>query len=147
MSLRSDIQEKLHTAMKSGDKEIVASMRLLMSSIKNKEIEQKKELNDEEVQAVVAREVKQLQDALKDFEAGGRADLVEKNKAEIEIFSAYLPKQMSDEELSDIVEKAIESTGSAGLQDIGKVMGVVMKEAKGKADGNRVREIASKKLS
>jgi uncharacterized protein YqeY len=147
MSLRNEIQEKQYAAMKAKDAERVLVMRLIMSAIKNEEIEKKEKLNDEEVQAVAARQVKQLQDALKDFEAGGRDDLVQKTKAEIEILSVYLPEKLSDEELTSVIEKVIEQSGAKIPQDVGKVMGMVMKEVKGKADGNKVREIVSKKLS
>lgn len=146
MSLRNEIQEKMYAAMKAGDAKNLAVMRLLKSAIKNEEIQLQKELNDEQVQSVVARQVKQLSDALKDFEAGGRSDLINQTKEEIEILSVYLPLQMSDAELSSIVDKAIELTGAKTELDVGKVMGLVMKEAKGKADGTKVREIVSKKL-
>jgi|SRR3989339_785661 len=146
MTLRSEIQEKQYDAMKKGDAERLSVMRLLNSAIKNEEIELKRELNDEEAQAVVGRQVKQLKDALKDFEAGGRKDLIEKTQKEIEILEEYLPEQMSDEKLEEIIGKIIEQM-SAGPQDVGKVMGAVMKEVKGQADGNKVREIVSKKLN
>lgn len=146
MSLRNEIQEKIHAAMKAGDAKNLAVMRLLKSAIKNEEIELKKELSDEEVQSVVARQVKQLSDAIKDFEAGGRKDLVAQAKEEIELMRVYLPVQMSDAELTAIVDKVIASTNAKTPADVGKVMGLVMKEAKGKADGNKVREIVSKKL-
>lgn len=147
MSLRNEIQEKIHIAMKTGDVKKLAVMRLLKSAIKNEEIELQKELSDEEVQSVVARQVKQLSEALKDFEVGGRQDLLAQTKEEIEIMSVYLPKQMSDLELSVIVDKAIESTNAKTQQDVGKVMGLIMKQVKGKVNGNKVREIVSKKLS
>ncbi len=146
MTLRSEIQEKQYDAMKQGDADKLSILRLLMSAIKNEEIELKRELNDEETQAVVGRQVKQLNDSIKDFEAGGRSDLVEKTQKEVEVLKEYLPEQLSDEELESIIDKKITEL-SAGPQDIGKVMGAVMKEAKGKADGNKVREIVSKKLS
>lgn len=146
MSLRNEIQEKLQIAMKSGDAKKLSVLRLIKSAIKNEEIEIQKELSDEQVQAVVGRQVKQLSDALKDFEAGGRQDLIADTKAEIEIMSAYLPKQMTDEELEKIIEKAIETLGAKTAGDIGKVMGLVVKQTKGKADGSKVREMVSKKL-
>ena len=146
MTLRSEIQEKQYDAMKKGDAERLSVMRLLNSAIKNEEIELRRDLNDEEAQAVVGRQVKQLKDALKDFEAGGRKDLMDKTQKEIEILEEYLPEQMSDEKLEEIVGKIIEQM-SAGPQDVGKVMGAVMKEVKGQADGNKVREIVSKKLN
>lgn len=147
MLLRNEIQEKMYIAMKAGDVKKLAVLRLLKSAIKNEEIQLQKELNDEEVKFVVARQVKQLSEALKDFETGKRQDLVAQTKEEIEFMSVYLPEQISDSELLSIVDKVIESTGAKTQQDIGKVMGLVMKQAKGKVDGNKVREIVSKKLS
>lgn len=145
MTLRSDIQEKQYDAMKQKDADRLSVLRLLMTAIKNEEIELKRELNDLEVEAIVGRQVKQLKDAIKDFESGGRHDLVQKNEKEIEILKEYLPEQLSDEELSKLVDKTIEQL-SAGPGDIGKVMGKVMAEAKGKADGNKVRELVSREL-
>ena len=147
MSLRNKIQEKMYVAMKAGDAKNLAVLRLIKSAVKNEEIQLQKELSDEEVQSVVARQVKQLSDALKDFEAGGRQDLVSQTKEEIKLMSIYLPEQMSDSELLAIVDKVIESSGAKNQSDVGKVMGLVMKQAKGKADGAKVREIVSKKLS
>lgn len=147
MSLRNEIQDKIHIAMKAGDVKKLAVLRLLKSAIKNEEIQLQKELSDEEVQSVAGRQIKQLADALKDFEAGRRQDLAAQTKEEIEIMSVYLPLQLSDSELSAIIDKAIESVGAKTQQDVGKVMGLAMKEAKGKADGNKVREIVIKKLT
>jgi len=146
MSLRKEIQERQIAALKSKDAETLAVLRFVFSAIKNKEIDKKAELNDEEAQAVIAFQVKQLKDALKDFEAGGRQDLVDKTKAEIAILTAYLPEKMSEEELLVVVEKVIESVGAKSAQDAGRVMGAVMKEVKGRADGNQVREMVMKKL-
>lgn len=146
MALRSEIQESQYEAMKQGDADRLSVLRLLVSAIKNEEKESKKELSDEEVQAIVQRQAKQLKDAIKDFESGGRSDLVEKTQKEIDIMSEYLPEQMSEDELTKVVEKTIADL-SAGAQDIGRVMGAVMKEVKGKADGNMVRGIVTKKLT
>ncbi len=147
MSLRNEIQEKIQSTMKSGDAKKLSVFRLIKSAIKNEEIELQKELSDEEVQVVIGRQVKQLSDALNDFIAGGRQDLITDTKAEIEIMSAYLPKQMSDEELTAVIEKAIETLGAKSAGDIGKVMGLVVKQTKGKADGAKVRKMVSKKLT
>lgn len=146
MSLRSEIQESQYEAMKKGDAERLSILRLLMSAVKNEEIELKRELEDIETQAIASRQVKQLTDAIADFEAGGRADLVEATKKEIKVLSEYMGEQLSDEELSVIVENTIKGM-SVVSSDIGKVMGKVMAEVRGKADGNKVREIVSKKLN
>jgi len=115
-------------------------LRILLSAIKNEEIETKEPLSDEATLQVIARQKKQLQDALMDFERGGRADLVEKTQKEIAILDQYLPAQMPDEELDAMVASVIQETGARTPADMGRVMGAVMKQVGGKADGTRVRE-------
>lgn len=146
MLLRDEIQEQQYAAMKAGDADKLSIVRLLMSAIKNEEIAKKRTLDDEEVQGVAARQVKQLQDALVDFQVGKRDDLIKKTKAEIDWLSQFLPKQLSDSELAQIVNATITELGVVSPQDTGKVMGAVMKKIKGQADGNRVRELVAQKL-
>lgn len=119
---------------------------MLWSAIRNEEIEKLRELSDEETQAVVGRQMKQLADALKDFETGGRADLVAQTKQELQTLATYLPAQLPEDELRRIVEASIREVGATSAADVGKVMGAVMKAAKGKADGNRVRSLVSELL-
>ncbi|MBT4120523.1 MAG: GatB/YqeY domain-containing protein [Candidatus Magasanikbacteria bacterium] len=147
MSLRADITERQTEAQKSKDELRLSVLRMLWSEIKNIEIDKKKELDDKEIQQIVARQIKQLKDANKDFSSAGRDDLVSKNEAEIKILEEYLPEQMGDEELTKIIESVISETGANEPGDIGKVMGAVMKKAQGQADGNKVRELASHLLS
>ncbi len=147
MSIRQDLQTAQKEAMKSGEKAKLSTIRLLLSAIKNQEIVDQKELDDAGIQTVVAKQVKQLQDAIKEYAAGGRDDLADQAKQEVEILAAYLPEQMSDEKLAEVVKNTVEKLGASSPADMGKVMGTVMQEVKGLADGNRVKEMVSKELN
>ena len=140
MSLKQQILELQKQAMKTGQKDKLSTLRLLTSEIKNKEISSKKELDDKEVERVIASEVKKLKDSLKDFEAAGRDDLSTPVKNEIEVLQVFLPEQMSDEELQKIVKETIEEIKPDGKKDFGRVMGTIMKKVAGKADGTRVKD-------
>lgn len=144
MTLKEKIIADLKDAMKSGETLKRDTLRMLDSMVKNTEIEKKKRetgLNDEEVLEVISKAVKQRKDSLKQFEEGGRPELAEKEKAELEILEPYLPQQISDEALDGVVKEVIAETGAQSVSDLGKVMGSVMAKVKGQADGNRVREM------
>ncbi|OGI16457.1 MAG: hypothetical protein A2Z52_01335 [Candidatus Moranbacteria bacterium RBG_19FT_COMBO_42_6] len=139
----------MKAAMKEGDTAKRDTLRMLDSMIKNTEIEKlKKEegLNDEEVQAVIARAVKQRRDSVEQYKSGGREDLAGKESKEIEILSAYMPEQMSEDKIREIVKAVISETGAASKADIGKVMGQAMGRLKGQADGNVVKKIVEEEL-
>lgn len=147
MSLRQTISEAQKIALKGHDEDTLGILRVLWSAIKNMEIDKKHELSDEEIQTVVAIQVKQLNDALKDFVSAQRQDLINKTTKELAVLKKYLPIQISDQELEAVIKRVINESGSPGLSELGKVMSLVMKEVKGKADGNKVREWVSKLLS
>lgn len=138
MSLYQKLNEDLKQAMKDRNSETLEVLRLLISSLKNTAIETREEITDADVLAAVKRDVKKLQDALKDFTSAARQDLIEKTNSEINILKEYLPPEMTDEELKGKVKKIIEKEGK-DEKDFGKLMGMVMKEIAGQADGNRVR--------
>lgn len=146
-SLKEQIKNEQIAALKNREEEKLSVLRFLNSAIKNAEIEKQKELSDAEVQEVIARQVKQFQDALKDFEKGGRADLVENTNREINLLKNYLPAQLSAEESETVVKKILTDNGLLENKDVGKAMGLVMKELKGKADGNLVRQLVEKILT
>lgn len=146
-SLREQIRQEQTEALKNREEVKLSVLRFLNSAIKNTEIEKRKELSDAEVQEVIARQVKQLQDALKDFEKGGRADLVENTNREISLLKNYLPAQLSPEEAERAVKKILTDNGLLENKDVGKAMGLAMKELKGKADGNLVRQLVEKILT
>lgn len=146
MSLRQSIIEAKEKALKEKDEKSLSVLRMLWSAIKNVEIDKKEELGDDQVQEVVQRQVKQLKDALKDFESAGRDDLVSSNKKEIEFLEKYLPTSLSVEELEQIVQKIAQDNEIKEKSEFGKLMGLVIKEVKGRADGNDVKDIVTKQL-
>lgn len=140
MSLFDTINSDLKEALKERKDDYVSTLRLLLSALKNKQIEIKKELTDEEVIATIKTQVKQLKDSLESFIEGGREDLAEGVRAELAILERYLPEMMSAEELKKVIEETVEELKAAGKKDFGKVMGVVMKKVSGQADGGDVKK-------
>jgi uncharacterized protein len=143
MSLRDRITEDMKTAMRSGDKERLGHIRMLQAAIKQREVDERIVLDDAQVVAAVEKMVKQRREAIAQFEAGGRADLVAKENAEIVTLQAYLPAQLSDAEIDALIVEAIAQTGAASVKDMGKVMGVVKGKAAGRVDmgvvGGRIK--------
>ena len=150
--LHQKITEDLKTAMKAGKEFEVGVLRFLLSSLHNKEIEKKSKgleptLSDEEIIEILSREAKKRKEAIEMYTEGGRNDLVEKEEKELEIIKQYLPEQLSEEEIEKIVVATIEKIGVKDIKALGRVMGEVMKELKGKADASLVSEIVKKRLS
>lgn len=149
MSLKKQIFEDLKAAMKAGETEKRDVLRMLDSMIKNVEIEKMKResgLSDEETLEVIARAVKQRKDAVAQYESGGRPELAEKEKKEIEILMAYMPEQMGEEAVRAVVAEVIAASGVTSKAEIGKAMGPIMGKLKGKADGNLVKKIVEESL-
>lgn len=146
MTLLSTLNSDMKTAMRAKDKERLAVIRMLKASLQNEEIKVGHELNADEELTILSREMKQRRDSLAEFEKAGREDLSEKVKIEIAIVENYLPAQLSDEEIRQIVAQAIADTGATSAKEFGKVMGAVMPKVKGKADGNQVNAIVKELL-
>lgn len=149
MSLKEKIAQDFTQAFKEKDLEKKEALSMIQSEIKNKEIELgKKEdgLNDEEIAGVLGRAIKQRKDSVRQYSKGGRKDLADKEQNEIDILQEYLPAQMNDEEIEIEVRKVIEQTKSRGKCNLGEVMGLSMGKMKGKAEGTKVREVATKLL-
>ena len=144
--LESQIKDDLKTALKSKEELIVSVLRMLMADIKNAAIEKKEDLDDEEVTQAVTKAVKQRKDAIASYKEGGRDELADKEKKEIEILQKYLPEQLSEEEIVKVVDGVIKSTGASSAAEFGKVMGSVMSKLKGQADGQVVNKIVKEKL-
>lgn len=144
MTLREQLMEDQKQAMRDKNSERLSTIRMVMAAVKNTEIDRGTVLEDVEIQEVIARQVKQLADAVKDFIAGGRADLVEQSNKEMSLLAGYLPQQLSDEELESIIEKTMTDLGTKNKQDFGKIMGAVTGQTKGRADGNRVKDIVQR---
>jgi uncharacterized protein YqeY len=134
MTLKERITEDMKTAMRSGEKDRLAVIRLLQAAIKQREVDERIMLDDVQVTSVLEKMIKQRKESVVAFEKGNRADLVAKETAEIAVLQPYLPAQLSDAELDAIIAEAISSTGAASIKDMGKVMGVVKSKAAGKAD-------------
>jgi uncharacterized protein YqeY len=134
MTLKERITEDMKTAMRSGEKDRLAVIRLLQAAIKQREVDERIVLDDAQVTAVLEKMIKQRKESIAAFEKGNRADLVAKESAEIVVLQPYLPAQLSDAELDALIAEAIASTGAASIKDMGKVMGVVKTKAAGKAD-------------
>ncbi|HEU4591982.1 MAG TPA: GatB/YqeY domain-containing protein [Steroidobacteraceae bacterium] len=134
MTLKERISEDMKTAMRSGEKDRLAVIRLLQAAIKQREVDERITLDDAQVTAVLEKMIKQRRESVVAFEKGGRADLVAKENAEIAVLQPYLPAQLSETELDALIAEAIQSTGAASIKDMGKVMGIVKSKAAGKAD-------------
>ncbi len=147
MSLSENITNAMKDAMKSKNDATLSTLRLLRSAMKNKQIDVQHELSDEEILGVIRSQVKQLRDGLESYESAKREDLAVQARTEIGVLEAYLPQQMSDDELTSIVKKAIEESGVTSKQDMGKAMGIAMKAVQGRADGTRVKQIVETLLT
>ena len=134
MTLKERITEDMKTAMRSGEKDRLAVIRLLQAAIKQREVDERITLDDAQVTSVLEKMIKQRKESVVAFEKGGRADLVSKENSEIAVLQPYLPAQLSESELDALIADAISSTGAASIKDMGKVMGVVKAQAAGKAD-------------
>ena len=147
MLLREDIEKKFIEAMKAKDAEALSLYRMIRAALKNKEIEkQKTDLSDDEVSEVVAKEIKKIKDSLQDFEKAGRDDLASRARKEIELASEFMPEQLTEDEIRKVVSAAASSIGAEGQSDFGRLMGEVMKEVKGKADGKQVTALVKEQL-
>ena len=147
MTLRSQIAEDMKTAMRARDTARLAAIRLLLAAIKQREVDERRELPDADVLAVIEKMVKQRKESIAQFEAGGRADLVAKEQAEMTVLQTYLPTQMSDAEVDGLIAEAIASTGAASIKDMGTVMAAVKAKAQGRADMGAVSARIKQKLS
>lgn len=147
MTLLTKLNDDMKAAMKNRDKESLQVIRMLKASLQNEKINLGRDLIEEEELTIISREMKQRRDSLAEFEEVGRKDLAEKTKGEIAIVEKYLPAQLSEEDLREIVKNAVEQTGASSSKDFGKVMGVVMPQVKGKADGKQVNAIVKELLN
>ena len=141
MSLFDTIQSDMYAAMKSGDKHKTGTLRVALSTLKDKKIEKREALTDVEAIKIIQNLVTQRKEAADIYKENGRNDLMENENAEIKILNVYLPKMMSEDDLRILVKKVVEDTGASGLSDIGKVMPEVMKQSAGKVDGKIAQSI------
>ncbi|USG63866.1 GatB/YqeY domain-containing protein [Brevibacillus ruminantium] len=146
MSVMERLDQDIKQAMKDKAALKLSVIRMVKAAIKNEEINKGGRLSEDEELTILTRELKQRRESLHEFEKAGRDDLAEKTREEIEVLTAYLPEQLSEDEVRDIVREAIAATGASSKKEMGKVMGVIMPKVKGKADGTIVQKIVSEEL-
>jgi uncharacterized protein len=148
LSLLERLNDDMKQAMKNKEKDRLTTIRMVKASLQNEAIKfGKQELSEDEELTVLSREVKQRKDSLQEFEKAGRQDLVEKIQTELKHVEVYMPQQLSEEEVTEIVKEAIAETGAASKADMGRVMAVLMPKVKGKADGSLVNKLVQQHLS
>jgi len=147
LSLLERLNNDMKQAMKNKDKDKLTNIRMLKAAIQNESIKIGGDLSEEDELTVLSREVKQRKDSLHEFEKAGRQDLVDKVRAELKHVEIYMPEQLSEEELTEIVTSVIAETGASSKKDMGKVMAALMPKVKGKADGSLVNKLVQQHLS
>jgi len=147
MSLLETIRKDMIEASKKGDVDSTNILKLAIASIKNAEIAKGDKLSDEEILKVLRKEESKIKDSIAEFTKMGRKDLIERESRQLKVISSYLPKLMGREEIEKVVSKAVADTHAEGLKSMGAVMGIVMKELSGKADGSVVKEVVQEFLS
>ena len=147
MNLKEKINSEMISAAKARDKIRLSTIRMIKAALHNKEIDLKRELNDEELLQVLSSIVKQRKDSIEQFGKAGRVDLVEKEEEDLKVVQGFMPEQLSEEEIETEIEKAIEEVGAVSIKEMGKVMKVVMSKLTGRADGKIVSEKVKAKLS
>ena len=146
MGLKEDLMQALKKAMQDKDVLKKETITMLRAAILQVEKDGQKELSEAEMQAIVAKEVKKRKESIVDFEKGGRPDIVEQVKKEIEVLSVYLPEQLSEDEIRNMVIQTIANVGAVGMKDMGRVMGALREKTAGKADGKLVSDIVKEEL-
>lgn len=147
MTTRERIEADYIKEFKAKNAPAIEALRMLRAAIKQIEVDSRKTLEEADVVEIVGREIKKLKDALDQFTAGGRADLMDKTKAEMALFQAYLPAQLSDEELQTIVKQVVSAAGEVSQKDFGRIMKEVVAATKGQADGGKVSQMVKEILS
>lgn len=147
MSLKQQITEDMKTAMRARDTARLGAIRLLLAAMKQREVDERIELSDADVVAIIEKMNKQRRDSISQYEAAGRQDLADVEKFEMSVLQTYMPQQLSEAEISAAVAEAIAATGAAGQQDMGKVMGVLKPKLAGRADMGKVSALIKARLS
>jgi len=134
MSLKQTINDDVKTALRAGDKARTTTLRLIMAALKQVEVDERKELSDEDVTAILSKMVKQRRESIEQYTQGGRSDLAEKEEQELAIIQTYLPEPLTDAEIDQLIEQAVTETGASTMKDMGKLMGVLRPQLQGRAD-------------
>jgi hypothetical protein len=146
-AIKGQIQEDMKTAMRAQDKERLATIRLILAALKQREVDERITLTDEQVLAVLDKMIKQRRDSITQYKAGNREDLAAKEAEEILVIQHYLPAQLSDAEIASLIETAIKETGAASAKDMGKVMGSLKPKVQGRADVGAVSAKVKERLA
>lgn len=144
--LKQRINDDVKTAMRSKEKELLAVLRLILAAIKQIEVDQRIELDDEQIIAVLDKLAKQHRDSITQFDDADRKDLADKERYELDIVQRYLPTALTEEELTQLIDQAIADTGASSVKDMGKVMGILKSKAQGRADMGKVSGLVKSKL-
>ena len=147
MALIEKLKDEQKLAMKAKDKLRLGTIRLAISEIRQREIDGHTTLSDDDIIAVLTKMVKQRRDSVAQFTAAGRDDLADKESAEISVLDDFMPQALTDEEVAELLDKAIIESGAAGMQDMGKVMGVLKPQIQGRADMGKVSQLVKSKLA
>ena len=147
MSIRQTISDDMKTFMRAKDTARLGAIRLLQASIKQKEVDERIELNDDQILAVIQKMLKQRKDSIEAYQQANRQDLIDQEQLEIEVLTKYMPEPLSDEEINQIIEEVIATTGAADMKDMGKVVGVLKSKVAGRADMGEVSKLVRQKLS
>ncbi|MCG8487111.1 MAG: GatB/YqeY domain-containing protein [Chromatiales bacterium] len=145
--LKQRIQDDVKAAMKAKDKDRLGTLRLITAAIKQREVDERAELDDSQVLAILDKMIKQRRDSVEQYESAGRQELADQEKSEIAIIEDYLPAGLSDDEVASLIESAIQEVGAAGMQDMGKVMGKLKPQMQGRADMGKVSGLVKQKLA
>jgi uncharacterized protein YqeY len=147
MSIRQTISDDMKTFMRAKDTARLGAIRLLQASIKQKEVDERIELNDDQILAVIQKMLKQRKDSIEAYQQANRQDLIDQEQLEIEVLTKYMPEPLSDEEINQFIEEAIATTGAVDMKDMGKVVGVLKSKVAGRADMGEVSKLVRQKLS
>ena len=145
--LRNQLQDEMKAAMKAGDKKRLGVIRLVLAAIKQREVDERIELDDQQVLAVLDKMVKQRRDSFEQYQQAGRSELADQEKFEISVIQEYLPQPLSEEEITSLIAEAINMTGAESMKDMGKVMGSLKSKLQGRADMGAVSALIKQKLS
>lgn len=146
-TLKDQLQSDVKAAMKSRDKRSLGALRLIMAELKRREVDERIELQDQDILVILEKMTKQRRDSLTQYEAAGRSDLAEQEQFELDLIAAYMPEPIGEDELAAMVEAAITTTGSSAMADMGRVMAVLKSEVQGRADMGQVSRIVKASLS
>ena len=147
MSIRQTISDDMKTFMRAKDTARLGAIRLLQAAIKQKEVDDRIELNDDQIFSVIQKMLKQRKDSIEAYQKASRQDLIDQEQLEIEVLSKYMPEPLSEEEINQYIEEAIATTGASDMKDMGKVVGILKSKVAGRADMAEVSKLVRQKLS